>query len=118
MDGIFSPALTNLNSHSSGDNVTGSKIFGSRGISLHKPLTLIVDKVTSFTTTTFGDEAPCTVDTCKQFPGLNIHLRNTLNLGRRIERRSWPCGLELVKDFEANNKTVSIIWSNLMANID
>ena len=55
--------LTDLKSHRTGDNVSGSKILGSRCVTLHESLTLGVQEVTSFTTRTLGDQATGTVDT-------------------------------------------------------
>jgi len=47
----------------SGDDVSGSKILGGWGVSLHVSLTLGVDKNTTFTSATFGNQATSTVDT-------------------------------------------------------
>lgn len=55
--------VANLHGHGPGDNVTRSKILGSRGVTLHESLTLGIEEVTALTTRTFGDQAASAVDT-------------------------------------------------------
>lgn len=56
-------SLTDLHGHGSGDDVTGSKILGCRGVTLHEALTLAVEEVTTLTTSTLSDQAAGTVNT-------------------------------------------------------
>ena len=56
-------AGSDFHGRSSGDNVSGSKIFGGWGVSLHVSLTLGVDEDSTFTSATFGDQASSAVDT-------------------------------------------------------
>lgn len=61
--GTDTTTLTDLHGHGAGDNITGSKILGSGSITLHETLTLRVQKVTTLTAGTLGDQASGTVDT-------------------------------------------------------
>lgn len=56
-------AGSDFHGRSSGDDVSGSKILGGRGVSLHVSLTLGVDEDSTFASATFGDEASSAVDT-------------------------------------------------------
>jgi len=66
---IFVKADTTTSSdfhgRSAGDNVSGSKILCGRRVSFHVSLTLGVDKDTTFTSATFGDQATSSVDTSR-----------------------------------------------------
>jgi hypothetical protein len=61
--GTNTTALTDLHGHGSGHDISGGKILGGGSISLHESLTLGVQKVTTLTTSTLGDQAAGTVDT-------------------------------------------------------
>lgn len=56
-------ALTNLNSHRTGDDVTRGQILGSGRVALHEALTLRVEEVTTLTTRALSDQAASAVDT-------------------------------------------------------
>jgi len=61
--GTDTTTLTDLHGHGAGDDITGSKILGSGSITLHETLTLGVQKVTTLTAGTLGDQASSTIDT-------------------------------------------------------
>lgn len=56
-------ALADLHGHGTRDNVTGGKILGSWSVTLHEPLTLRVQEVTTLTTRALSDQAASTIDT-------------------------------------------------------
>ena len=61
--GTDTTTLANLHGHGARDDITGSKILGSGGITLHETLTLGVQEVSSLTAGTLGDEASSSVNT-------------------------------------------------------
>jgi hypothetical protein len=61
--GSDTTALTDLQSHGTGNNVTRGKILGGGSVTLHETLTLGVEQVTTLTTGTLGDQTTGTVDT-------------------------------------------------------
>lgn len=61
--GADTAAVTDLHGHGSGDDVTRGKILGGRSVTLHEAFTLRVEKVTTLTTSTLGDQAASAVDT-------------------------------------------------------
>jgi hypothetical protein len=63
--GTNTTALADLHGHGSGNDVSGGKILGGRGVTLHETLTLGVEEVTTLTTSTLGDQAASTVDTSR-----------------------------------------------------
>ena len=60
--GTNSSSLKNLHSHGAGDNVSRSKILGSRSIPLHKSLSVLVSEDTSLSSAALGHEAPSSVN--------------------------------------------------------
>ena len=55
--------LSDLNGHGPTDNVSGGQVLGDRGVSLHEPLALTVDEVTSLASAALSHEAASAVDT-------------------------------------------------------
>merc|ERR1719512_439794 len=54
--------LSDLNGHGSADNVSGGQVLGDRGVSLHEPLALAVDEVTSLASAALSHKAASAVD--------------------------------------------------------
>jgi hypothetical protein len=76
--GTNTTALTDLEGHGTGDNVTGSQVLGGRSITFHETLTLGVQEVTTFTTGALGDQTTGTVDTSRvELNELQILVRKT-----------------------------------------
>jgi hypothetical protein len=63
--GTDTTALTDLHGHGTRDNVTRGKILGGGSVTLHESLTLGVEKVTTLTTRTLGDQTSSAVDTSR-----------------------------------------------------
>jgi hypothetical protein len=61
--GTYTTTLANLHGHGTGNDITGSEILGSGGITLHETLTLGVQEVSSLTAGTLSNEASGTVNT-------------------------------------------------------
>jgi len=71
-------ALTDLHGHRTGDNITRSKILGGWCVTLHEALTLRVEKVSTLTTGSLGDQTSGTVDTSwVELNKLHILVRKT-----------------------------------------
>ena len=58
-----SSTLSDLNGHGSTDHISGGQILGHRGVSLHEPLALAVDEVTSLTSAAFSHQSASAIDT-------------------------------------------------------
>jgi len=56
-------ALTDLHGHRTRDDITGSKILGGRRVTLHETLSLGVEKISTLTTRSLGDQTSSAVDT-------------------------------------------------------
>lgn len=63
--GADTTAVTNFHGHGTRNDVARGKILGGRGVALHETLTLGVEKVTTLTTSTLGDQAAGTIDTSR-----------------------------------------------------
>lgn len=63
--GSNATSLHDLNGHGAGDDVTGGKILSHRGIALHEPLAVAVDKVATLSTAALSDETSGTVDSSR-----------------------------------------------------
>jgi hypothetical protein len=60
---ISIPSFSDFNSHGSWHNITRSQVFCYRGITFHEPFTFTIDQKSSFSTTTFCDEATSSINT-------------------------------------------------------
>mmetsp|Transcript_6867 Transcript_6867/g.10246 ORF Transcript_6867/g.10246 Transcript_6867/m.10246 type:complete len:259 (+) Transcript_6867:883-1659(+) len=61
--------FTNLHGHGARHHITTGQILGTGRIPLHKPLTFTIAQNTTFTTTSFGNQTPGSVDT----GGMELH---------------------------------------------
>ena len=60
---FYLPSFSDFNSHRSWHNVTRSQIFCYRSVTFHKPFTFTIYEISSFSTTTFCDEATSSINT-------------------------------------------------------
>ena len=56
-------ALSDLNSHRSGNDISGSEILCSGCVTFHESLSLGVEQVSTLSSGSFGDQASCSVNT-------------------------------------------------------
>ena len=57
------PALSDLDGHGAGDDVSGGQVFGVGRVALHEALPLAVDKDSALATATLCDQAARAIDT-------------------------------------------------------
>lgn len=58
--GTDTSTFSDFEGHGSGDNISGGKVLGGRGVSLHESLTLRVNEVTTLTSRTYLTLEHCT----------------------------------------------------------
>lgn len=76
--GAYTSALINLNSHRPRNNVSTGQILGGWRVSLHESLSLAVDKDSSLTSATLGDQATSAVNTgWVELHKLHVHVGET-----------------------------------------